>query len=196
MAPISGTIKPDRRRPSRLRRSIPAVILRSALVLALGLGVFGSAKAQRPPGATGAAAGPAAAPPPATNDNAQPPAPGDAPATPGNTATPSAPRAPAPNSGLGGSLREQTLSLKDLGAASPIRLLGTVGEGSLPFTVRRDERVTGGRLDLSLVYSPALVPDLSHLSVVLNGSVIESIPLPKDKNQGQTASLALDPSLF
>ena len=37
------------------------------------------------------------------------------------------------------------LTLKDLGANSPIRLIGVQGEGSLPFSVRRDEVVTGGK---------------------------------------------------
>jgi len=67
------------------------------------------------------------------------------------------------------------------------------GEGSLPFSVRKDEVVTGGKVDLSFAYSPALIPDLSHLTVLINGEVLGSIPLPKDKASGQTASLAINP---
>jgi cellulose synthase (UDP-forming) len=95
-----------------------------------------------------------------------------------------------------GSTRTQTLTLKDLGANSPIRLIGVQGEGSLPFSVRRDEVVTGGKMDLTFAYSPALIPELSHLTVLINGEVVGNIPLPKDKSSGQTAELAINPVLF
>jgi cellulose synthase (UDP-forming) len=95
-----------------------------------------------------------------------------------------------------GSTRQEVLTLKDLGANSPIRLLGVQGEGSLPFSVRRDEVPTDGKVDVSFAYSPALIPELSHLSVLLNGEVLGSIPLPKDKASGQTASLPINPVLF
>ena len=96
----------------------------------------------------------------------------------------------------GGSTRTQVLSLKDLGANSPIRLIGVQGEGSLPFTVRRDEIVTGGKMNLTFAYSPALIPELSHLTVLINGEVVGNIPLPKDKASGQTAELPINPVLF
>jgi cellulose synthase (UDP-forming) len=56
--------------------------------------------------------------------------------------------------------------------------------------------VTDGKIDVSLAYSPALIPELSHLTVLLNGEVLGSIPLPKDKASGQTATLAINPVLF
>ena len=62
--------------------------------------------------------------------------------------------------------------------------------------MRRDEVVTDGKIDVSLAYSPALIPELSHLTVLLNGEVLGSIPLPKDKASGQTATLAINPVLF
>jgi cellulose synthase (UDP-forming) len=96
----------------------------------------------------------------------------------------------------GGSTRTQVLTLKDLGANSPIRLIGVQGEGSLPFTVRSDEIVTNGKIDLTFAYSPALIPELSHLTVLINGEVVGNIPLPKDKASGQTAELPINPVLF
>jgi len=96
----------------------------------------------------------------------------------------------------GGSTRTQVMTLKDLGANSPIRLIGVQGEGSLPFSVRRDEIVTGGKIDLTFAYSPALIPELSHLTVLINGEVVGNIPLPKDKSSGQTAELPINPVLF
>jgi cellulose synthase (UDP-forming) len=109
---------------------------------------------------------------------------------PAGTATAGNPAAPT------GSTRTQVLTLKDLGANSPIRLIGVQGEGSLPFSVRRDEVVTGGKMDLTFAYSPALIPELSHLTVLINGEVVGNIPLPKDKASGQTATLPINPVLL
>jgi cellulose synthase (UDP-forming) len=109
---------------------------------------------------------------------------------PGGAGTPAATAAPT------GTTRTQTLTLKDIGANSPIRLIGVQGEGSLPFTVRRDEVVTGGKINLTFAYSPALIPELSHLTVLINGEVVGNIPLPKDKSSGDTAELPINPVLF
>src|SRR3984957_2075581 len=95
-----------------------------------------------------------------------------------------------------GTTRTQVLTLRDLGANSPIRLIGVQGEGSLPFSVRRDEVVTGGKMNLTFAYSPALIPELSHLTVLINGEVVGNIPLPKDKASGDTAELPINPVLF
>src|SRR6202030_795117 len=40
------------------------------------------------------------------------------------------------------------------------------------------------------------IPELSHLTVLLNGEVIGSIPLPKDKSSADSAELPINPSLF
>jgi cellulose synthase (UDP-forming) len=109
---------------------------------------------------------------------------------PAGAGTPAAAAAPT------GTTRTQTLTLKDIGANSPIRLIGVQGEGSLPFTVRRDEVVTGGKINLTFAYSPALIPELSHLTVLINGEVVGNIPLPKDKSSGDTAELPINPVLF
>jgi cellulose synthase (UDP-forming) len=110
--------------------------------------------------------------------------------TPAGAAPGGSPAAPS------GSTRTQVLTLKDLGANSPIRLIGVQGEGSLPFSVRRDEVVTGGKMDLTFAYSPALIPELSHLTVLINGEVVGSLPLPKDKASGETATLPINPVLL
>ncbi len=93
-------------------------------------------------------------------------------------------------------MRTQELKLKDLGANSPIRLIGVQGEGSLPFSVRSDEEPIGGKIDLTFAYSPALIPELSHLTVLMNGEVVGNIPLPKDKSSGDTAELPINPVLI
>jgi len=192
-------------------------------LLALGGNAWAqTAPAPRPPGGIGGpppvvgvpptSAGPltgAAAPPP---QGSQVPVPARAQLVPGTVQAPqsvtppnqpglpqpagpaaaAAPGAPPPP----GSTRQEVLSLKDLGASAPIRLVGVQGEGSLPFSVRRDEVVTGGKIDLSYAYSPALIPELSHLTVLLNGEVLGSLPLPKETNSGATASLPINPVLF
>jgi cellulose synthase (UDP-forming) len=153
----------------------------------------------------------AAAPPP---QGAQVPLPGPTPTqiipgamapqsqTPGNQPSMPGPAGAAPGTPAAGttapsgSTRTQVLSLKDLGAYSPIRLIGVQGEGSLPFSVRRDEVAIGGKMNLTFAYSPALIPELSHLTVLINGEVVGNIPLPKDKSSGDTAELPINPVLF
>ena len=85
------------------------------------------------------------------------------------------------------------LTLKDLGANSPIRLIGVQGEGSLPFSVRRDEVVTGGKIDLTFAYSPALIPELSHLTVLINGEVVGNDPAAQGQGVGSDRDLADQP---
>src|SRR5204862_5592878 len=118
------------------------------------------------------------------------------PSLPGPAGGPATSDTAAASAAASGTTRQQVLSLKDLGANSPIRLLGVQGEGSLPFSVRRDEVASGGKIDVSFAYSPALIPDLSHLSVLLNGEVVGSVPLPKDKASGQNASLPINPAML
>jgi cellulose synthase (UDP-forming) len=194
-----------------------------AMLAMSGMAWAQSTPTARPPEAAGSAPGgglpqttlgpPAgvAAPPP---QGAQVPVPGPAQIVPGTAAPssvtppdqpgqpgpavaagPSGPGAPAATTPHG-STRTQVLTLRDLGANSPIRLIGVQGEGSLPFSVRRDEVATGGKIDLSFAYSPALIPELSHLTVLLNGEVLGSLPLPKEGNSGATATLPINPVLF
>ncbi len=180
------------------------VLSRIVVAFAAGLGALtmfgaltGTAFAQAPPAATGAAApAPQGAQVPAPTQVVPGALPPQSQTPPGQ---PSLPGTVVPAASAGatvGSTRQEVLTLKDLGANSPIRLLGVQGEGSLPFSVRRDEVVTGGKIDVSFAYSPALIPEISHLTVLLNGEVLGSIPLPKDKASGQTATLSINPVLF
>lgn len=190
--------------PTPVERERERALNRVILAFGVGLGALAMAAnglAQAPPKGAAAPAPqgaqvpltapsqivPGAMPPSSQTPPGQPTLPGPAGPAPGSetsTATPS------------GSTRQETLSLKDLGANSPIRLIGVQGEGSLPFSVRRDEVPTGGKIDVSFAYSPALIPELSHLTVLLNGEVLGSIPLPKDKSSGQQASLPINPVLL
>ena len=95
-----------------------------------------------------------------------------------------------------GRTRTVTLSFKQLGAWSSIKLRGVDGSQALFFPVRADEVVVGAKLRIAYDYSPALIPELSHLKVILNDRVAAVEGLPKDKNVGNSRDITLDPRLF
>ncbi|WP_084170432.1 cellulose biosynthesis cyclic di-GMP-binding regulatory protein BcsB [Paraburkholderia ferrariae] len=90
--------------------------------------------------------------------------------------------------------RRQTLTFADLGALDPLQLRGTDGQNGVPFSVRNDEVVTGAVLHLIYSYSPALLPELSQLKVLVNGEVAATLPVPHDQ-AGTTVArdISLDP---
>ncbi len=77
--------------------------------------------------------------------------------------------------------RRQTLSFADLGALDPLQLRGTDGQNGVPFSVRGDEVVTAAVLHLIYSYSPALLPSISQLKVMINGEVAATLPVPRDQ---------------
>lgn len=106
------------------------------------------------------------------------------------TAAPAA-SAPAGAPAADGS-RTYSLTLKQLGAQYPLNMTGVDGTNGVPFSVRADEVVTGAKLKLDYAYSPALLPDLSHINVMVNGEVAYSIPVPKEdagKNLQRTVDI-------
>ncbi|MBV8628380.1 MAG: cellulose biosynthesis cyclic di-GMP-binding regulatory protein BcsB, partial [Paraburkholderia sp.] len=90
--------------------------------------------------------------------------------------------------------RRQTLTFADLGALDPLQLRGTEGQNGVPFSVRNDEVVTSAMLHLVYSYSPALLPELSQLKVLVNGEVAATLPLPQAQ-AGVTVArdVSLDP---
>ncbi|WP_165187146.1 UDP-forming cellulose synthase catalytic subunit [Caulobacter soli] len=90
----------------------------------------------------------------------------------------------------------RTLTLKDLGFGQPLQLRGVQGEAGAPFTLRRDEVVTGARLVVSGAFSPALLGDLSQLAVSLNGEPAGAVMLTPDRAGGSEWSIPIDPALF
>ncbi len=72
------------------------------------------------------------------------------------------------------------LTLKQLGARLPITLRGAAGRDGVSFNVRADEVVTQARLKLNFSYSPALLSDVSHINVLVNGEVAGSLEIPKN----------------
>jgi hypothetical protein len=92
--------------------------------------------------------------------------------------------------------RVVSLSFKQMGAWSSINLRGVDASRMLAFPVRPDEAVVAAKLSMAYDYSPALIPELSHLKVLLNERIVAVEALPKDKGVGNTREYALDPRLF
>jgi len=93
-------------------------------------------------------------------------------------------------------VRYVSIPLKKLGAQGPLGLRGIQGSVTLPFSVRSDEVVLAAKLKIKYNYSPSLLPELSHLQVLLNDEVATVIPLPKDKNLGNTREIDIDSRFF
>lgn len=93
--------------------------------------------------------------------------------------------------------RLMTLPFTDFGITGSAPLRGVKSEINLPFGTRLDEVAVKATLHLQYSYSPSLLADLSHLKIVLNDQVVETIPLPRDgAGSEQTRDVALDPRYF
>lgn len=90
--------------------------------------------------------------------------------------------------------RRQTLNFADLGALDPLQLRGTDGQNGVAFSVRGDEVVTGAVLHLVYSYSPALLPNISQLKVLVNGEVAATLPVPHEQSGMLVArDVSIDP---
>ena len=91
----------------------------------------------------------------------------------------------------------RTHSLKALTGLEAITLRGTEGVYTINFGSRLDEIVTKAVFHLRYNYSPALIPQQSHIKIKLNDQVVSVIPVTKE-NAGRNleADIDLDPALF
>ncbi|MFO1402192.1 MAG: cellulose biosynthesis cyclic di-GMP-binding regulatory protein BcsB [Steroidobacteraceae bacterium] len=88
-------------------------------------------------------------------------------------------------------------SFASLGYGQSIRLSGDHNSVTIPFSVRLDEVARTARLHLRFTASPALLPDLSHLKVSLNGQMLATVALPKESaGVAQVRDVELDPRLI
>lgn len=93
--------------------------------------------------------------------------------------------------------RSLTLTFKDMGQAGLMTLRGVESDGGVGLGVRRDEVVESARLRLVFTLSPALLPALSHLKVLFNEELLQTLVLDKDKlGNPQTVELPIDPRYF
>ena len=92
--------------------------------------------------------------------------------------------------------RVVSLTMKQMGAWSAVNLRGVDASRTLSFSIRADEVVVAAKLRLAYDYSPALIPELSHLRVLLNERNILLEVLSKDKGLANSREVNLDPRLF
>lgn len=77
--------------------------------------------------------------------------------------------------------RKTEVTLRQLGALFPIKLQGIQGMASVPFSVLNGDVVTSARLRLNYAYSPALLPRLSHIKVLVNEQLADTIPVSPEE---------------
>ena len=81
--------------------------------------------------------------------------------------------------------------LQDL--ASGMGIQGTAG---IPFSIRSDQVVDHAALHLKYTYSPALLPDLSHLRVTVNDVTVATLPVSvEEAGRPVERDVAIDPRL-
>lgn len=87
-------------------------------------------------------------------------------------------------------------TFEELGALGPIELQGVDGKRSLTLSMRNDVVVTSAKLKISYAWSPVLIPELSHLKVMLNDELMTSLPLARENSNGHVSEIQLDPNMF
>lgn len=93
-------------------------------------------------------------------------------------------------------VRDKVTTLEQLGIDYAITLRGVQGTVGIPFSVRTDEMVQKITLHLRYSYSPALLPDLSHIKVTVNDVTVATLPVPTE-NAGKLvqSDIEIDPRL-
>jgi cellulose synthase (UDP-forming) len=92
-------------------------------------------------------------------------------------------------------VRRVVFNLRQLGAAGPLALRGTSEVQGVAFGVRADEVVTAAQLSLSGAMSPALLPDVSNITVTLNGQYVGTIPANREQPRFQL-DMPISPLFF
>lgn len=93
-------------------------------------------------------------------------------------------------------VRQVKLTFAELGAG-PMELRGAQPIGAVNIGTRMDELIVAARLYLRMTYSPAMLPDLSHVRVSLNGQALAALPLPREQAGREVERLVeLDPRYF
>ena len=88
------------------------------------------------------------------------------------------------------------ITFAQLGAPA-LELRGTQPSAAINLGVRGDEVVMAAKLRLRFTYSPALLPQLSHLRVSFNDQVLAALPLPAEQGGREIErEVVLDPRYF
>jgi hypothetical protein len=103
-------------------------------------------------------------------------------------------QADTPQAGAGNGY---SLTLKQLGRSYPISLHGVESTDGVNFDVPASQVATGAQVTLQYSYSPALLPDVSQINVMVNDVVAASIPLlKKDAGSLQTQKVEIPAKLI
>ncbi|HEY9098004.1 MAG TPA: cellulose biosynthesis cyclic di-GMP-binding regulatory protein BcsB [Thiobacillus sp.] len=89
-----------------------------------------------------------------------------------------------------------TWPVKDLAGYRDVSLRGDGSIVSIPVSIRTDRLVNKARLRLSLTYSPALIPAISHIKIQLNDEPVGIVPIPQNGTGSIVKEFDLDPKLF
>jgi cellulose synthase (UDP-forming) len=89
------------------------------------------------------------------------------------------------------------ISLKDLGMTSPVEMRGIDSTFNMPFALPQDEIVKTASMHMVYHFSPGLIQQLSHIKVLLNGTLIGTVQPPVTNANGdaildQTFTLPAD----
>src|SRR5687768_2972116 len=88
------------------------------------------------------------------------------------------------------------VTFAQLGAPA-LELRGTQPSATINLGVRGDEVIMAAKLRLRFTYSPALLPQLSHLRVSLNDQVLAALPLPVEQAGREIErEVVMDPRYF
>lgn len=92
--------------------------------------------------------------------------------------------------------RVVSITLKQMGAWSAIKLRGVDGSRTFSIPVRADEVVVAAKLSLAYDFSPSIRPDLSSLKVSVNNKAAFIEPLPSGNSMGIKREITLNPASF
>ncbi|WP_158748829.1 UDP-forming cellulose synthase catalytic subunit [Acidobacterium sp. S8] len=101
--------------------------------------------------------------------------------------------APAPGS------FSSTFTLNDIGIPSGILFRGVAASRDIPFALPQTDVVQEAKLHLHYGFSPGLIPQMSHLSVLMNGTLVATLPIPEkvaDVQAPLTADIPLPAELL
>ena len=111
----------------------------------------------------------------------------DAVSAPRQTAPSQAGASPAGASPITAGTFRKTTNFYDLGTTQAIRMHGTDAFYSIYFSLPQDEVAKQASLHLVYHFSPSLIPALSHLKLMLNGTLFATLPVPQAASSGNGA---------
>ncbi len=103
------------------------------------------------------------------------------------------------SSSAGSGVYSSSFTLKDIGVPQAIIFRGIDAASSIPFSLPQTAVVSKAVLKLHYAFSPSLIPQLSHLNVMLNGTLLATLPVPQNTGQMQKtidADIPLPPEMI